>query len=81
MVQDIPEVMTDKQLTAREMFWKIDDTGIGLHTNMANPKKLSATPPTLRNASPLLGKDTDKVLARLGYTEAEIAAMRENGAI
>ncbi len=81
MVQDIPEVMADKQLAAREMFWEIDDPGIGRHTNMANPMKLSAAPPTLRNGSPLLGQDTDKVLTELGYAEAEIAALRENGKI
>jgi CoA:oxalate CoA-transferase len=81
MVQDIPEVMADKQLTAREMFWEIDDPGIGLHRNMANPMKLSAAPPTLRNGSPLLGQDTDKVLMELGYSEAEIAALRENGIV
>jgi crotonobetainyl-CoA:carnitine CoA-transferase CaiB-like acyl-CoA transferase len=73
--------MADKQLTAREMFWEIDDPGIGLHRNMANPMKLSAAPATLRNGSPLLGQDTDKVLTELGYAEAEIAALRENGII
>lgn len=81
IVQDIPEVMADKQLAARDMFWKIDDPGIGLHVNMANPMKLSAAPPTLRNGSPLLGQDTEKVLTELGYTEADIAALRENGII
>lgn len=81
MVQNIPEIMSDKQLAAREMLWEIDDPGIGLHRNMANPMKLSAAPPALRNASPLLGQETNKVLTELGYTEAEIASLSEKGVI
>lgn len=71
-VQDIPEVMHDEQLIAREMFWEIDDPGIGVHKNMANPVKMSKTPPALKNGSPLLGQDTDHILEELGYTPEKI---------
>lgn len=71
-VQDIPEVMHDEQLIAREMFWEIDDPGIGLHKNMANPVKMSKTPAALKNGSPLLGQDTDHILKELGYTPEKI---------
>ncbi|HEX6361586.1 MAG TPA: CaiB/BaiF CoA-transferase family protein [Albitalea sp.] len=41
--------------------------------------KLSATPGTLRSAAPRLGDDTDGVLAELGLSEDEIAALRGKG--
>lgn len=77
MVQDIPEVMHDEQLIARDMFLEIDDPGIGLHKNMANPVKMSKTPAALKNGSPLLGQDSDHILEELGYSADTIAAYRE----
>ena len=49
------------------MLWEIDDPGIGTHKNMANPMKMSLTPPVLRNGAPLLGQDTDHILEEAGY--------------
>jgi crotonobetainyl-CoA:carnitine CoA-transferase CaiB-like acyl-CoA transferase len=40
------------------------------------PIELSATPGTYRRPAPLLGEHTDKILRSLGYSEAEIAALR-----
>lgn len=77
-VQDIPEVMADEHLAAREMLWEIDDPGIGRHKNLANPVKMSKTPPALKNGAPLLGQDTDKILGELGYSHEKIQKMREN---
>lgn len=76
-VQDIPEVIHDEQLVSREMLWEIDDPGIGLHKNMANPVKMSLTPPALKNPSPLLGQDTDHILAELGYTAQQITELHQ----
>lgn len=77
-VQNIPEVMNDPQLISREMLWEIDDPGIGLHKNMANPVKMTKTPPNLRKPSPLFGQDTDSILTELGYSADQIAKMRED---
>ena len=77
-VLDIPEVMADQQLAAREMLWEIDDPGIGRHKNLANPVKLSQTPPVLKHGAPLLGQDTDKILTGLGYSPQQINEMRDN---
>jgi crotonobetainyl-CoA:carnitine CoA-transferase CaiB-like acyl-CoA transferase len=41
------------------------------------PIELSETPGAYRRPAPLLGEHTDAILARLGYSEAEIAALRE----
>jgi formyl-CoA transferase len=43
--------------------------------------KLSETPGTLRTAAPALGEHTDAVLARLGYSAEEIAALRAEGVV
>lgn len=46
------------------------------------PVKMSATPATTRRAPPALGADTDEVLREeLGLDDAEIEALREEGAI
>lgn len=80
-VQDIPEVVHDEQLTARGMLWEIDDPGIGPHKNMGNPVRMSETPAQLRCGSPLLGADTDHILAELGYTGAQIETLHAEGKV
>ncbi len=80
-VRDIPEVMACEQLAERNMLWDIDDPGIGMHRNMANPIKMSKTPAVLKNGSPLLGQDTDHILVELGFDAEKIAAYHENGIV
>jgi crotonobetainyl-CoA:carnitine CoA-transferase CaiB-like acyl-CoA transferase len=45
------------------------------------PIELSETPGTYRRPAPLLGEQTDMILADLGYEAAEIAALRDEGVI
>ena len=45
------------------------------------PVDLSETPGTFRHRAPALGEHTDAVLAELGYTPAEIAALRDKGVV
>jgi crotonobetainyl-CoA:carnitine CoA-transferase CaiB-like acyl-CoA transferase len=42
---------------------------------------MSATPPAPQGAAPPLGRDTDTILAAAGYSDTEIATMREAGMI
>ena len=44
------------------------------------PAKYAATPSSLRRHAPLLGEQTDEILAELGRTPGEIAALRAAGA-
>ena len=41
------------------------------------PIELSETPGTYRRHAPLIGEHTDEILLSLGYTDAEIAALRQ----
>jgi crotonobetainyl-CoA:carnitine CoA-transferase CaiB-like acyl-CoA transferase len=45
------------------------------------PMELSETPGTYRRRAPLIGEHTDEILANLGYSTAEIAALREEKVI
>jgi formyl-CoA transferase len=51
--------------------WELDVPGV--------VPKLSATPGTLRKPAPHLGEDTDGVLAELGLSTEQIAALRDKG--
>src|SRR5207244_11196232 len=43
--------------------------------------RFSATPPGIRSGAPGLGEHTDEVLAEIGYSAAEVAALRAAGAM
>jgi crotonobetainyl-CoA:carnitine CoA-transferase CaiB-like acyl-CoA transferase len=45
------------------------------------PIELSETPGAYRRPAPLVGEHTDEILRSLGYTAAEIAALREERVI
>jgi formyl-CoA transferase len=46
-----------------------------------SPIKLSQYTATVRRPPPLLGEHTAEVLSELGYSAADIAAMRDTGVI
>lgn len=48
---------------------------------MTSPLKLSGTPPRVPQAPPLLGQDTDEILAELGYDAGRIAVLRGSSVV
>jgi len=83
-INRLSEVFADPHVQARGMVVEMDcDDPPGARVKVvANPIRLSRTPPTYRIAPPRLGAHTDAVLERfLGLGEAERAALREKGII
>ena len=80
-VREIPEVLSDPQLAAREMIVSLQHQTAGTVRVLGVPPKLSETPGRVRTAPPLLGEHTDAILRELGYHEEQIRALRNEGAI
>jgi crotonobetainyl-CoA:carnitine CoA-transferase CaiB-like acyl-CoA transferase len=45
------------------------------------PMRMSRTPPAIRRMAPLMGADSRSVLAEAGLSEAEIDALKKDGAL
>jgi crotonobetainyl-CoA:carnitine CoA-transferase CaiB-like acyl-CoA transferase len=52
---------------------------VGTYRHIESPMKLSATPTSLRRFAPLVGEQTDEILAELGFSEAELQKLNEEG--
>ena len=75
-VNSIGEALAHPQTLARGMVVDLVHPQAGPVKALGNPVKLSRSPAVLRSAAPVLGADTDAVLAGLGYSTAEVAALR-----
>jgi crotonobetainyl-CoA:carnitine CoA-transferase CaiB-like acyl-CoA transferase len=75
-IYTIPEAQADPHAQARGMVQELEHPQAGRVKALGNPVKLSRSPAALGAAAPLLGADTDAVLAGIGYSSAEITALR-----
>ncbi|HMR69440.1 MAG TPA: CaiB/BaiF CoA-transferase family protein [Rubrivivax sp.] len=80
-INDLAEVFADPQVRDRGMTTTMPHPLAGVVELVASPIKLAAPPPSMRRAPPLLGQQTDEVLAEFGLGADEIAALRAAGAI
>ncbi|CAM5344596.1 MULTISPECIES: CoA transferase [Streptomyces] len=80
-VQDVRDVMTDPQYAALDTVTTVDDPELGALRMQNVLFRLSATPGAIRWAGRPHGADTDEVLTGLGLSPAELAALREEGAL
>jgi len=81
-VNDVAEVLADPQVRARGMLGSFDYPGVGEFRALALPYKFAGFDDPRIGAPPALGEHTDAILKeRLGSSDAQVAALREAGAI
>jgi formyl-CoA transferase len=79
-ILSMKDIYEDQSLYDREMLVHLDHPTRGRYVQVGMPINLSDSP-VEHKRSPLLGEHTDEVLAWLGYGEADIAAMKQEGAV
>lgn len=80
-IYSVRDMLEDPQFLARQMFEQhLFRDGTSIRLPAVTPK-LSETPGGTRWIGPELGEHTDQVLADLGYSVDEIAALRKTGAL
>jgi len=82
-INSLREVFADPQLNARGVVVHMDHAATKAGVDViANPVRLSETPPDYRLPPPLLGQHTEEVLSqRLGLEAADLAGLRARGII
>ncbi|MCZ8141138.1 MAG: CaiB/BaiF CoA-transferase family protein [Acetobacteraceae bacterium] len=81
-INTLEQVFADPHVQAREMVVEMAHGSGETVKVIANPVKLSATPPSYRSAPPVLGEHTQDVLtAVLKMGAADIAALKEKGIV
>ncbi|MGV9453900.1 CaiB/BaiF CoA transferase family protein [Streptomyces sp. NPDC003635] len=80
-IQDVTGVMADPQYQALDTITTVDDPELGPLRMQNVLFRLSATPGAIRWTGRPHGADTDEVLAELGLTRADVAALRAAGAV
>ena len=80
-IYNIEQVYADPHVQSRDMAVELQHPKAGGIRNIGVAVKLSDTPGSVRTPAPLLGQHTDDVLTEFGYTDADIAALRQSGAL
>ena len=69
------------QVRHNQIFVEVDDPVLGKTIQMGLPVKFLGSPGAVGTPAPGIGENTGEVLARLGYTEPQIASMADLGVI
>ena len=80
-IYNIEQVYADPHVQSRDMAVELQHPKAGGIRNIGVAVKLSDTPGSVRTPAPLLGQHTDDVLTEFGYADADIAALRQSGAL
>jgi len=79
-VLEMENAVKDPHNLARKMVVEVDSP-VGPVKQVGIAPKLSDTPGKVRGTAPLLGQNTDEVLAGIGYEETRIAELRDSGVV
>lgn len=80
-VQEIPEVLEDPQVKARQMFFDTEYPGVGPIRLARMPGRPGDMEPAKNTRAPLLGEHTQEILLKAGYSPAEIDSFAARGVI
>jgi formyl-CoA transferase len=80
-VLDLEDLPNDPHLKATGFFTEREHPTEGRIRTVASPFEYSATPAEFRLHAPHLGENGPEVLSEAGFTKAEIALLRETGAM
>lgn len=76
-----PDALRDPQLTENGYVIELEHPLFGAYRTHGTPLVMDGTPTRVQAPPPLLDQHTDEMLATVGYSEAEIAALRASGAV
>ena len=78
---ELDEALDSELVRAREMVVQLDQPGTDGVRQLGVPVKLSRTPGKVEAPGPVLGEHTREVLGSLGYSDEDVAALEESGAV
>ena len=78
-IHDLASVFVDPQVKALDEVLTIAHPTAGNVQVVGTPYRLTETPATVRHHPPLLGEQTDEILAEMGFEAARIAAFHASG--
>lgn len=81
LIRDFKEAVADPHFQVRGLIQTISGPDGKPQTILANPVKLSDSPPEIRHAAPLLGQQSQKILEELGFSESDYRLFSEQGVI
>jgi crotonobetainyl-CoA:carnitine CoA-transferase CaiB-like acyl-CoA transferase len=80
-INDLAAAFASPQVAARGLLVDVEHPVLGSLRQVGPPFELHRTPATVRTAPPLLGEQSDEILAELGFAAAEVAALRRDGVV
>jgi len=80
-IYSVDQVFADPQVAHLRAAVEVEHPRLGKFRVLDQAARLSRTPAAIVSATPEIGQHTDEVLAELGYSAADIAALHAKGAV